>query len=62
MAETKKIFLAEAVLLVSINNLSNFLPSFKVQRIQGMMDATYWTRNRVKIKTQNMADLKKLMI
>ena len=34
----------------------------KVQRIQGMMDATYWTRNRVKIKTQNMADLKKLMI
>ena len=34
----------------------------KVQRKQGMMDATYWTRNRVKIKTQNMADLKKLMI
>ena len=34
----------------------------KVQRKQGMMDTTYWTRNRVKIKTQNMADLKKLMI
>ena len=29
MAETKKFFLAEVVLLVPINHLSNFLPSLK---------------------------------